>query len=594
VTAIASAHPRGSVRARLARSGHQARARALELLARFRYRDPVGPRDRLASWLADAARMGTPELVESVVRANLEAHGAAALAAAGRAAMSLVSPVAARRTLFTAVWRAVKDSDDAALAFAEPLIDEFDRGGIAVAVARLLARRNAIERPLQLCLRYPDRAPDLLHRLRHQSDLLRDGCRLPPRAARTRRPGRRAIYYLSQSMPHLTSGYAIRSHWMLRHLRAAGWEATGVTRFGYPIDRADHAHSAATASQAEIDGVPYQFRPDPIGFRELDGDYIARAARALVAQAGELRPAILHAASNYQVGLAGIAAARALGLPSIYEVRGLWHLTRTSKEPDYDGSDHYRMVEGLEVQAAREADHTFVITEAVLELLAGHGVDRAKMSLLPNAVDLDAFAPRPRDAALADQLGVAGKVVIGTIGTFKWYEGLDLLLETAASLRRSLGDVFRILLVGDGPESQRLAELRARLGLEEVVVMTGRVSHDEVARHYSVIDIAVYPRTDARVCHFVSPLKPLEAMAMEKAVVVSGVRAQAEMIEDGVTGLIHQPGDGAALERALAALIADPVQRSELASSARAWVAQHRSWPAIASIVTRVYERLLA
>lgn len=580
----------------LARLG-RARDRALQRLARVVYRDRVSSRGRLALWLAYCARMAEPELLSEVVRANLDEHGPAALGEAAAAAMARLEAARARRALFTTAWGALREREvGAALAFADRFIDEVDHQRIAVTMARLMSERGAIERPLALLERHPAPAPELLERARQEAQLLRQGYPLPAARPRARRSSeRRAIYHLSQSLPHHSSGYSIRSHWMLRHLAARGWEMTAVTRFGYPADRSDQAGKAASPAALEIDGVSYRFRPDEQGFRGPVADYIARAGRELASRGPELRPSLIHAASNFQVGLAAAAAARTLAVPFVYEVRGLWHLTRTSKEPEYDGSDHYRMSERLEVEAAQAADHVFVITCAVMDLLAERGVAREKMSLLPNAVDPIEFAPRPREDRLAARLGLTGKVVIGTVGTFKHYEGLALLLDAAAAMRRSLGgDRFRLLLVGDGPEMDALTALRARLGLEQVVVMTGRVPHDEVARYYALIDIAAYPRTGARVCHFVSPLKPLESMAMAKAVVVSDVKAQAEMVEEGVTGLIVPADDARALERALARLVSDAALRHELGARARAWAAAHRSWPAIAATVTDVYDRLLS
>src|SRR5690606_30944367 len=176
--------------------------------------------------------------------------------------------------------------------------------------------------------------------------------------------------------------------------------------------------------------------------------------------------------------------------------------------PHYADSEHYRMTERLEVQAAKNADHVFVITQAILDLLADSGVDRGRMSLLPNAVDLDEFTPRPRDERLAAELGLDGLPVIGFVGSFARYEGLDLLLEATAMMRRQLGDAFRVLLVGDGAAMRDLEAQRGRLGLERTVIMTGRVPHDRVGAYYSLIDITAYPRTAARVCQLVSPLKP--------------------------------------------------------------------------------------
>ena len=123
--------------------------------------------------------------------------------------------------------------------------------------------------------------------------------------------------------------------------------------------------------------------------------------------------------------------------------------------------------------------------------------------------------------------------------------------------------------------------------------MTGRVPHDQVPAYYSVIDVAAYPRTSARVCQLVSPLKPLEAMAMEKAVVVSDVRAQAEMVQSGLTGLIHAADDRGDLTAALTRLVTDQTLRQALAASARAWAVANRSWAEISRPVAEVYEQLL-
>lgn len=579
--------------ARLARRGRRARTQALRAIAQRIYQRPVSPVPLLPFWLAYAIRYTDQDVFAGVVQANLEAHGPRLLGQHGRSAMDRVLGKRVRAAFFTTVWAALQADADAAVAFGDAFIDEIGDRRIAATLVKLLADRGAIERPLALIARHRVKAPELEEHLAQDARLLRDGHAVPAARARLPRAERRVLYYVSQSVPHHSSGYAIRTHWLLRHLAARGWDAAAVARFGYPTDRADHRQKGDVAATAEVDGVPYRFAPDRTGFRAPEGDYIQRATRELLSQAAEVRPALVHAASNYQVGLAGVSAARMLGVPSIYEVRGLWHLTRTSKEPGYADSDHYRMSERLEVDAAAAADHVFVITRPVLDLFAERGVDRAKMSLLPNAVDTDEFAPRARDERLAAELGLDGKLVIGTIGTFKWYEGLDLLLEAAAAMRRSLGDSFRVLLVGDGPQSGDLAALRARLGLEDLVVMTGRVPHDQVKRYYSLLDIAAYPRTGARVCHFVSPLKPLEAMAMEKAVVVSDVQAQTEMVEHEVTGLVHRADDADALGTALTRLIEAPALRAELAARARAWVCAHRSWPAVSGSVIDVYQRLL-
>jgi glycosyltransferase involved in cell wall biosynthesis len=146
--------------------------------------------------------------------------------------------------------------------------------------------------------------------------------------------------------------------------------------------------------------------------------------------------------------------------------------------------------------------------------------------------------------------------------------------------------------VGDGPEREQLVNLRADLGLSERVIITGRVSRDEVLRYYSLIDVFVVPRTSDRVSRLVTPLKPLEAMATGKAVVVSGVAALIEMISDGKTGCVFRPEDAESLVSVLEPLVADAGRRGQLGAAARRWVVEHRTWQNVGQLYRELYQSM--
>ena len=547
------------------RRARRARARVMAALARAQLGgELVAEASELSARLARAA--ARPLLpgaaLEEMARANLEAHGAESLAEAAGAALGGMARAR-------------------------------DRVRLARAVARVLEQVGGIRLPLALLA-----AAGLGRgRLELHARLLDEGVREGAAGARGWSPAPRAVlYHAAQSLPHLSSGYAIRTHWLARALRERGWDLTVVNRLGYPNDRLDHIGVSPVAPAAEIDGVPYRFRPAPRARGMLGlsiADYHEAAAAALVEAAGELRPALVHGASNFAVGLAACEAARRLGLPSVFEVRGLWHMSRAADQPAYQGSDHYRMLEGLEAQAARMADHVFVITEAVADILAARGVDRAKMSILPNAVDVDAFGRRPRDPALAARFGLAGALVVGYVGTFKDYEGLDLLLEAMALLGAELADRARLLLVGDGPAEGELRARVRRLGLGDRVVFTGRVPHRDIPAYQALIDVMVFPRRGALVCEVVSPIKPFEAMASGVPVLASDVAALAEIVEDEVTGLLFRKDDVSHLAAQLLRLLEEPDLRRFLAGRAESWVRANRSWSAVAAHVSEVYESLV-
>ena len=127
------------------------------------------------------------------------------------------------------------------------------------------------------------------------------------------------------------------------------------------------------------------------------------------------------------------------------------------------------MIEALEVQAARNSDHVFAITEAMRTLLVRAGISEERVTLLPNAVDPEMFEPMPRVSELESLLNLAGKTVVGFLGSMADYEGLDDLLSAIALLYESVGDRLRVLLVGDGAAKEGLERRARSLGLADIV-----------------------------------------------------------------------------------------------------------------------------
>ncbi len=194
--------------------------------------------------------------------------------------------------------------------------------------------------------------------------------------------------------------------------------------------------------------------------------------------------------------------------------------------------------------------------------------------MVPNGVDIERFRPIPRDDALARQLGLGDGPVIGYITTLAPYEDIETLVMATAELRRR-GRGVRCLIVGDGIERERLLELRRRTGTDDgSVVFAGRVAYADVNTYYSLLDVFVVARRAVGTARLVTPLKPYEAMAMERAVVVSRLEALTSMITEGETGLSFRPGDPIELAGVAEPSAADQGRRE--AWPTRAWcVAAH-------------------
>jgi glycosyltransferase involved in cell wall biosynthesis len=409
---------------------------------------------------------------------------------------------------------------------------------------------------------------------------------------------RRVLYQLHNSLPWRSAGYATRTHGLLVGLRRAGWEIDGVTRLGFPHDQYPPAEAAALVVPPTdvVDEVPYHRLVDPADDRMPKKplyDYVQRYADHLERLARAERPAILHAASNHWNGLAAGVVAGRLGIPYVYEVRGLWEVTRGSREPGYVGSPMYNLQVRMEADAALRADRVIAITGALRDEMVRRGVPADRITVVPNGVDSSRFTPLPRDEALAAELGMTGKTVIGYVGSILDYEGLELLMDAIAVLRAERDD-FAVLVVGDGTVYADVRARAERLGLGGVVTFTGRVPHADVEKYYSVIDIAPFPRLPLAVCEMVSPLKPFEAMAMAKTVVVSDVAALAEIVTDGVNGLQFTKGDADSLTATLRRLLDDTELRTRLAQGGLEWVRAERDWTALAGRVDRIYTEVLA
>lgn len=403
----------------------------------------------------------------------------------------------------------------------------------------------------------------------------------------------RVLYLLHNSLPYNSAGYATRSHGLLRQL-SERWEMRGVTRLGFPFDSPGHDELESIPFQDEVDGVIYQRLTTEQGrwLKNPITDYVAQYAEAVRGLAVEQRPFLIHAASNHWNGLTAVEAARTLGIPSVYEVRGLWEVTRASRNPEWHDSGMYRYVKRMEADAARGADRVITITQGLRDEMIERGVDEDKIHVVPNGVDTRRFTPLERDEELAKELGLEGKTVIGYIGSVLDYEGLDMLVRAVAALDTRRDD-FHLLIVGDGAEKEAFESLAEDLGvLGRVVTFTGRVPHADVERYYSLVDIAPFPRLPLPVCELVSPLKPFEAMAMGKAVVASDVRALAEIIDDGVNGLLHTKGDVGDLTRVIETLLDNPALVAQLGETSRKWVETERDWSSLADRVSSIYEEL--
>ncbi|MEJ2347450.1 MAG: glycosyltransferase, exosortase A system-associated, partial [Gammaproteobacteria bacterium] len=346
----------------------------------------------------------------------------------------------------------------------------------------------------------------------------------------------RILHILDHSIP-LHSGYTFRSRAILQEQRRRGWETFHVTspkhNLGEPVvDRVE-----------DVDGLEFYRTRTPTGLWSsmpvLDPlAVISTLTQRLEDVAQMVAPDVLHAHSPALNGVAAERVGRKLGIPVVYEVRAFWEDAAVDHGTSSEWGIRYRLTRSLETRVLRRASAVTTICEGLRGDIVSRGIPAERVTVIPNAVDIDAFSVgQPRDLELARTLGLTGKVVVGFIGSFYAYEGLNLLVQAMPAILSGNPDV-RVVLVGGGPEADTLKGLAHNLGLDEKIEFVGRVPHDQVQRYYNLIDLFVYPRLSMRLTDLVTPLKPLEAMAQGRVVLASDVGVHGELIRDGDTGVL--------------------------------------------------------
>jgi PEP-CTERM/exosortase A-associated glycosyltransferase len=405
-------------------------------------------------------------------------------------------------------------------------------------------------------------------------------------------PGR-ILHLVTVSVPYRLAGYTVRTQSVVRSQRAVGLDAHVATRAGFPFK---DGFPKARLDEV-VDGVPYHRLVRDLGAVARPDQTIEKAARAAAALVDQLRPAALQPASNHVQARIALAVGRPIGLPVVYEVRGFWEESWAAGQgldPETAWTvDRYRGSREAEGAVVEAADAIITLSETMRAELIARGCAPDKITVVPNAVETDRFVPRPRDEALAARHGIGpDDQVVGYITTFNAYEGIPILLQAAARLRDG-GRPVKVLLVGDGDEERTIRAEAARLGLDDgTLVMPGRVGHDDIQGYYGLIDVFVVPRTPDRVSRLVTPLKPLEAMALERTVVVSDVPALRELVIPDQTGRTFTAGDPDDLARVLDDLLVDPEARETLGRQAREWVGRERTWAQNGQRYRELYERL--
>lgn len=402
------------------------------------------------------------------------------------------------------------------------------------------------------------------------------------------------LHLFDHSIP-LHSGYTFRSRAILQQQANMGFQTCHVT---------SPKQGECQNDKETVDGLTFYRTQAPNGLLSKipvlnQLALIPAMKKRLLEVIAIEKPDVLHAHSPALNGMAALLASRAIkaagktaGIPVVYEVRAFWEDAAVDHGTCKEGDLRYRLTKAMETYVLKNANAVTTICEGLRKDMLTRGIAADKITPIPNAVNVEQFQLiEHKDEALAAQLGLQGKKVLGFLGSFYAYEGLDLLVAAMPAILKQVPDAV-LLLVGGGPQQQALEQQIRQLGLEQHVIMPGRVPHSVVNSYYSLVDLLVYPRKSMRLTELVTPLKPLEAMAQGKVLLASNVGGHHELIEHGKTGWLFQSDDVNALSTAAVELLNATEQWQQIRQNGRNFVENVRNWQQSCSPYQAIYQRL--
>ena len=286
---------------------------------------------------------------------------------------------------------------------------------------------------------------------------------------------------------------------------------------------------------------------------------------------------------------AGLRLARELNVPHLLEVNA----PLADEQQRTRGLELQSLAHETEYRILRGSDAVLVVSEPLIEFARSCGVPESRLHLVPNGVDPRRFDPARDREPLPGPLRarLAGRCVIGFVGTLKPWHGMDTLLEAFRLLHARLPDTH-LLVVGDGPGRSALEEGARGADLAGAVTLAGAVAHGEVPDYVAAMDVTVAPGADEPGFYF-SPIKVFEYMAMAKPVVAGAGHDLARVLPDDAAVLV-EPGRPDTLADSLERLVRDPAECRRLGEAARAWVLRERTWAGNARRVAELAAALLA
>ncbi len=401
----------------------------------------------------------------------------------------------------------------------------------------------------------------------------------------------RVMHVLDHSWP-VHTGYSIRSLHLIAAQHRLGLRPQALTG---PLQLVDDPKAVDTV----VEDVSYRRTPYSgklskwaiTGRRPILREAaVVRLIRNRILELVESDPVdLIHAHSPALCGLGALQAARSRDIPFVYELRAFWEDAAVDQNKTSTRSLRYRLSQKLEDYVVHRAGAVVGISQSILDELKSRKADPTRLFHVPNGVDVEKFSPLSRDEGLAARLGLGSEPILGFIGSLYRWEGVAWLVRAVAELRRR-GTACKLLIVGDGEEMPAVREALREWNAQDFIHIVGRVPHEEIERYYSVVDVLVSPRHSIRLTELVTPLKPLEAMALGKAILGSDVGGIRELVQPEKTGVLYRADNVDDFCEQAKRLLSQTGLQRKLGEEAREFILREKDWKALAQRYIGIYD----
>ena len=287
-------------------------------------------------------------------------------------------------------------------------------------------------------------------------------------------------------------------------------------------------------------------------------------------------------------GWGGVELARRYGVPLILEVNA----PLCSQQAGYEKFTLPATAAALEPEIFRRADALIPLSSWLEEWIGSHGVARDKIFQIPDAVNDRLFGIDLSGNRVKSQYRIENNFVVGHVGSYQWFHDIRGLFEAFEHVYHQEPRA-RLLLVGDGPELDKLTTWADEFGMTDVIITTGAIAHECVPHYIAAMDVAVVPYQSVKDFFF-SPLKLFECMAVGTPTVAANLGQISEIISDGRNGLLYPAGDARALAERVMTLIRAPEVAARLGAEGRKTVLDRYTWRSVAEQVVEIAQALIA